>query len=84
MTKIIKESLFISRIFEDYSNSTNIKIGYSLNLVTLTFLYESEEIVTYRFKKDFYNQKLKSLIEPNSVNDKLMNLDSKKIIKNEI
>lgn len=63
VTKIIKTSTLIARICEDYTDSDTCTIKRCPNYTELTFGWNTGEIISYRIKKSFYEENLKSIFE---------------------
>lgn len=70
----MKSSTLIARICEDYTDSIGVTIKNSVNLVTLIFDFDTEDLITYRIKKSFYDLNLKSIFEDNDKKNKFFSL----------
>ncbi len=63
-SKIMKASMLIGRICEDYTSSDHCTIRDTPNFVELIFSWdESGEIISYRIQQKFYQDNLKSIFQ---------------------
>lgn len=76
---LFKKAMFISRVCEDYSCSESVSIKKDQSFITVIFSYTNEELITYRFRKDFYDINIKSFLENDSDKDAIYRIKSKPV-----
>lgn len=68
----MKTTTLIARICEDFTEASGLKIVKGTNIITLIFDFNSDDVISYRIRKDFYDVNLKAILEDDAKKNKFL------------